>query len=232
MEKKKYIDTLERQAQKDGVSYDQALNNFLDYLLELYSIDKYSGTFEEWRKSFQASLLTKPDFGVLTIIWNEDVAQAMEKGEWLDVFGQLYEEMYLSRGKASKTGQFFTPKSVSDFMSAIIQPDKNQATTAKIKGNRVNDCAAGSGRLLLAHYIDVSKVDHHEGRKYYYVAQDSDPVACKMCALNMMIHGMNGEVICGDTLSQDTPSFVYHINEIRYPFPTPYYSVNKLIPKK
>lgn len=231
MEKRKYIYTLERQAQKDNIAYDQALNNFLDYLIQLYSIEKYSGDFKEWETLFQADLLAKPDFGVLTIIWNEDVAQAMEKGEWLDVFGQLYEEMYLSRGKASKTGQFFTPKSVSDLMATIIDPDKNQAHTANVSGNRVNDCAAGSGRLLLAHYIDVSKLDHSQGRRFYYIAQDVDPVACKMCALNMMIHGMQGEVICQDTLSQDSPSLIYHINEIRYPFPTPYYSIRKVSPK-
>ena len=95
----------------------------------------------------------------------------------------------------------------------------------KVEGRRVNDCAAGSGRLLLAHYMEVSKLDHSAGRPFVYIAHDSDPLVCKMCALNMMVHGMNGTVICQDTLTQSTPSAVYRINEIRYPFNTPYYSV-------
>lgn len=232
MDKKKLIEILERQAQKDGVPYEMTLNNYLDYLLQLYDLESFDGDFEAWIKTFKDRLISKLDFGHLTLLWNIEVKKAMENGEWLDLFGEIYEEMYLSRGKASKTGQFFTPGSVSNLMSAIIQPDKNQAPGAKENGNKVNDCAAGSGRLLLAHYIDVSKVDHWRGRRYYYVAQDSDPMACKMCALNMMIHGMQGEVICADTLANDTPSVVYHINEVRYPIPSPYYSIRKASPKK
>lgn len=66
------------------------------------------------------------------------------------MFGLIYEEMYLSRGKASKTGQFFTPRSVSDLMAQI-------STLGSQDHGKVNDCAAGSGRLLLAHYVEKSE---------------------------------------------------------------------------
>ena len=146
----------------------------------------------------------------------------MEHGQWLDVFGSLYEEMYLSRGKASKTGQFFTPQSVSDLMARV------SGLGAGDHG-KVNDCAAGSGRLLLAHYMDKSKMDHSAGRRFEYVAQDCDPIACKMCALNFMVHGMYGRVECRDTLRMNEPTVVYVINEVKYPFNTPYYSVRKIL---
>lgn len=94
---------------------------------------------------------------------------------------------------------------------------------------KVNDCAAGSGRLLLAHYIEKSKLDHSAGRRFEYVAQDSDPIACKMCALNLMAHGMYGRVECRDTLRMNEPTVVYVINEVKYPFNTPYYSVRKIL---
>ena len=146
----------------------------------------------------------------------------MERGEWLDVFGILYEEMYLSRGKASKTGQFFTPQSVSDLVAQIgTQKAEDHGT--------VNDCAAGSGRLLLAHYMEKSKLDHKAGRRFEYVAQDNDPIACKMCALNLMVHGMYGRVECRDTLRITEPTVVYVINEVKYPISTPYYSVRKIL---
>lgn len=223
--KKFYIDYLSQQTKEDGRPYETALSDFCDYLLDLFSVKAFDGTLDGFKNWQQQRLQAKPKFGVLAMAWLNDVSQAMDRGQWLDVFGMLYEDMYLTAGKASKTGQFFTPQSVSDLMSSIIGSGKNEATSAKIEGTRVNDCAAGSGRLLLAHFIEASKLNHSAGRTFQYVAQDSDPLVCKMCALNMMVHGMNGRVICQDTLAMSTPSVEYFINEVRYPFSTPYYSV-------
>lgn len=223
--KKMYVDILSQQAKEDGRPYEMALSDFCDYLLDLFSVEAFEGDQDGFLAWQQQRLQAKPNFAILAMAWLNDVSQAMDRGQWLDVFGMLYEDMYLTAGKASKTGQFFTPQSVSDLMSTIIAPGKNQASSAKVEGRRVNDCAAGSGRLLLAHYMEVSKLDHSAGRPFVYIAHDSDPLVCKMCALNMMIHGMNGTVICQDTLTQSTPSAVYCVNEIRYPFNTPYYSV-------
>lgn len=223
--KKMYVDILSQQAKEDGRPYEMALNDFCDFLLDLFSVEAFEGDSKGFPAWQQERLQAKPNFAILAMAWLNDVSQAMDRGQWLDVFGMLYEDMYLTAGKASKTGQFFTPQSVSDLMSTIIAPGKNQASSARVEGRRVNDCAAGSGRLLLAHYMEVSKLDHSAGRPFVYIAHDSDPLVCKMCALNMMIHGMNGTVICQDTLAQSTPSAVYCINEIRYPFSTPYYSV-------
>lgn len=220
-----YVDILSQQAKEDGRPYEMALSDFCDYLLDLFSVEAFEGGQDGFLAWQQQRLQVKPNFAILAMAWLNDVSQAMERGQWLDMFGMLYEDMYLTAGKASKTGQFFTPQSVSDLMSTIIAPGKNQASSAKVEGRRVNDCAAGSGRQLLAHYMEVSKLDHSAGRPFVYIAHDSDPLVCKMCALNMMIHGMNGTVICQDTLAQSTPSAVYCINEIRYPFNTPYYSV-------
>lgn len=223
--KKMYVDILSQQAKEDGRPYEMALSDFCDFLLDLFSVEAFEGDSKGFLAWQQQRLQAKPNFAILAMAWLNDVSQEMERGQWLDVFGMLYEDMYLTAGKASKTGQFFTPQSVSDLMSTIIAPGKNQASGAKVEGRRVNDCAAGSGRLLLAHYMEVSKLDHSAGRSFVYIAHDSDPLVCKMCVLNMMIHGMNGTVICQDTLAQSTPSAVYCINEIRYPFNTPYYSV-------
>lgn len=222
---KMYVDILSQQAKEDGRPYEMALNDFCDYLLDLFSVEAFMGDSGSYLKWQQQRLQAKPKLATLAMVWLNDVSQAMDQGKWLDVFGMLYEDMYLTAGKASKTGQFFTPQSVSELMSAIIAPGKIEAPSAKIEGSRVNDCAAGSGRLLLAHYMEVSKLNPSAGRRYQYVAQDSDPLVCKMCALNMMVHGMNGKVICQDTLALSTPLAIYCVNEIRYPFISPYYSV-------
>lgn len=218
MDKKIYIDVLTDQANKHGRPQELALSDFLDYLLEFFSVVGFQGGTAEYKQYITDCTAKNPDFARLALQWLDDVSRAMERGEWLDVFGLIYENMYLSRGKASKTGQFFTPQSVSDLIAQI-------STLGSSDRGRVNDCAAGSGRLLLAHYIEKSKLDHSAGRRFEYVAQDSDPIACKMCALNFMAHGMFGRVELRDTLSMDAPSVVYIINEVRYPFITPYYSV-------
>lgn len=225
MNAKLYIDILSDQAKEDGRPYEMALSDFCDYLLDLFSVDAFLGDTEGYQKWLKQRLQAKPKLGTLAVMWLNDVSHAVYQGKWLDVFGTLYEDMYLTSGKASKTGQFFTPASLSDLMRAIIAPDKIEASSAKIDGSIVNDCAAGSGRLLLSHYMEVSKQNPLAGRRYQYIAQDSDPLVCKMCTLNMMAHGMNGKVICQDTLALSTPSAVYCINEVRYPFISPYYSV-------
>lgn len=222
---KLYVDVLTKQVKEDGRPYEMALNDFCDYLLDLFSVEAFKNDFKGVLKWQHERLQAKPHFGFLALAWMDDVTKAMERGKWLDVFGMLYEEMYLTAGKAARTGQFFTPPAVSDLMSELVGTKKKEASSVKKDGLKVNDCAAGSGRLLLSHFIEVSKQNHSAGRPYSYIVQDSDPLACKMCALNIMIHGMNGRVIWQDTLTLSTPTVEYIVNEVRYPFITPYYSV-------
>lgn len=222
MDKKKYIDVLTEQANKHHRPQEMALSDFCDYLIEFFSIDAFKAGTAEYSQHILNCTVQNSEFAVLALQWLKDVTEAMERGEWLDMFGILYEEMYLSRGKASKTGQFFTPQSISDLMARI-------STLGAEDHGKVNDCAAGSGRLLLAHYMEKSKLDHAAGRRFEYVAQDSDPIACKMGALNLMVHGMYGRVECRDTLRMSEPTVVYYINEVKYPFNTPYYSVRTVL---
>ncbi len=225
MDTKKYIDVLMQHADTHKRPYEMALNDFLDYILSFFSVDAFKGDDQNYQHHIIQHVQNDSDFAGLTLVWLFDVAQEMERGKWLDTFGEIYEEIYLSRGKASTKGQFFTPRSVSDLCSQIFNDGGKDSGT-------VNDCAAGSGRLLLSHFIDATKNDHSAARRFRYLAQDSDPIVCKMCALNMMAHGMNAKVICQDTLAMSTPTAVYYINEVRFPFSTPNYSVRMELPKE
>lgn len=96
------------------------------------------------------------------------------------------------------------------------KPEKNSRT---IFGNRVTigDCACGSGRLLLA---AASKLERMGAEKPYLIGEDIDAMCCKQTAINMMIHGCYGEVICHDTLCEPGEArFGYIVNEGLYPFP-------------
>ena len=115
---------------------------------------------------------------------------------WFDALGTIYEYL-ASQSKRSWMGQFFTPPDLCDLMTQItIQVDG--------KGFRVNDPAAGSGRMLLSVHT------RHPGN--YMYGEDLDPICAKMCALNLAMHGAQGQVNCLDSLRLDGWRFGYELN--------------------
>lgn len=138
----------------------------------------------------------------------------MEKGSWLDFFGGIYEEMYQSKGKASTLGQFYTPPDLCDMLAHCTAPNEG----------RVSDCACGSGRTLLA-----AGCANGFSRSNFYVGEDIDLTSVKMCALNLMIHGCRGRVVQHDTLKNPILyNYGFRINDIRFPIPSPFYSLTKV----
>lgn len=107
--------------------------------------------------------------------------------QWYDGLGEFY-ELLTSRYKSQRLGQFFTPQSVCDIMAQL-----NGDALANESEQTVNDPACGSGRFFLAMNA-ISKSPH------LYIAQDIDFMCVKMTALNMMIHGLRGQVMHMDTI--------------------------------
>lgn len=107
---------------------------------------------------------------------------------WFDAFGTYFEE-YSSKWSRQKKGQFFTPEPICNFMASFYINDKSERET-------VLDPACGSGRFLLA--------SHAANPKNYHFGQDIDKICCLMSAVNMMIHGIQGEVVHCDALNPDS----------------------------
>lgn len=203
---RKIIQEIEESVRKNGNDRQQGLAIWLDYLIDLFDV-KYimDGTFEKHlvEKSEKDENLYNA-----TVMWLEIVAKKIDEGGWIDVFGEIYEEMYQSKGKSSMLGQFFTPKGLCDLMANMNEPTNG----------KIGDPACGSGRTLLAAYV--------KNKKAYYIGEDIDGISCKMSALNLMIHGARGRVVCHDTLANPVYfNWGYEINEVRYPFPAPFYSL-------
>lgn len=210
---KAVVKLIEEHCRKHNVDAIRGLDVTTDYLIDCFDISHFykRGGWEEHiaRKKEESEEL----FQVL-IVWLEKVTEAIEKGGWLDFFGSVYEEMYQSKSKASAMGQFFTPPAVSDLLARCVDGSNDDL---------VNDCACGSGRLLLAQW---AKSDN---KKAYYQGEDLDFQSVKMCALNLMVHGCRGRVIRHDTLMNPVLfDYGFELNEIRYPIPTPYYSLRKI----
>lgn len=210
---KQIIKLIEQHCNKTQTDRHNGLEALLDYMIEFFDImpfveDRYEEHVIEMKNKSEEL------FEIVLIFMNK-VADAMEKGKWLDFFGELYETMYQSKGKASSLGQFFTPPSLCDLMSNIVGEEEKPV---------VSDCACGSGRTLLA-YMAKNNFSRHA----YYVGEDLDTTSVKMCALNLMIHGAQGKVVRHDTLRNPTTyDYGFEINEIRYPSPTIHYSLRKI----
>ncbi len=99
-----------------------------------------------------------------------------------DPFGDFYME-HLSK---SRSGQFFTPETICDFMDQIQLGEEvpDNAT--------VTDPCCGSGRLLLS----AAKIN----RKVTFYAADIDLTCAKMTLLNFLLNSMCGEVAWMDSL--------------------------------
>ena len=224
---KDFVKRLNEVSDNHGIKQEERLDAFCDFIISLFSTDSYK------QEGFNPSVATPEnnDYITLVSIWCWMVAKEMEKGNAFDLFGQLYEQMFLLKSKASANGQFFTPDSLCRLMADITDSDVEEK-----EGNgglvRVNDPACGSARTLLAHFMAKTSKDYAIAGHYYYEAADIDLPTCKMAACNMMIHGMQGRVVCQDQLLLPTPTAIFYINEVRYPLPSGMYSIRVVYPKK
>ena len=139
--------------------------------------------------------------------WIKIVSDELEKGDkyYYDYPGVFYEDVIQSKYKAGTNGQFFTPHDVSKLMSQITAIDES------IDKPVINDCACGSGRLLLdAHSFNQNAV---------LIGQDLDPVACKMAVLNFYISGVTGSILHQNTLTGEfygawrVNNYIHHMNK-------------------
>ena len=97
-----------------------------------------------------------------------------------DCLGDFFME-HLSFGR---NGQFFTPQNICDMMAII--------TGTSGEGQRVADCACGSGRTLMA----AAKIS----RMNSFYGADIDRTCCLMAVINLCLNGMVGEVAWMDSL--------------------------------
>jgi len=133
--------------------------------------------------------------------WIQIVSDELEKGDkyYYDYLGVFYEDVIQSKYKAGTNGQFFTPPCVSKLMAKTLMQNT---------GGVINDCACGSGRLLL----DASS----DNPTAILIGQDLDPVACKMAVLNFYVSGVRGSIIHQNTLSMEcfeawrVNNYLYH----------------------
>lgn len=202
-------------AGKNGKDSQFVFDEFLDYIIDCFSIDRLVCDGGNYQSIFEK-------IGREGSVYYHVFAELVMKSYKLisdykvyDFFGNIYELMFQSGGKATNLGQFFTPQSVSDICSHILYKDVCGRCI-------VNEPSCGSGRNLLSVFAE------NKYKSQYYIAEDIDSISVKMCSINMMLNGMTGCCICHNTLLPSEFIFGYEVNEVRYPFPCECYSIRSI----
>ena len=209
-------------AYRTGKTNAEAIASLLDFIISYFDVDVYIGSKQRPQDKELANLM-----GEYFLCQQ----RMMRHNEWFDVWGVLFEKLVTNGAK----GQFFTPPHLCD-LTAKMQISKDSPKmhpTPFGKRVTINDCACGSGRMLLSAHAELmpQEVNSQSWKPYLY-ADDVDAMCCKMCAVNFMVHGCFGEVRLHNTLSEpNTYQISYVINEAMYTFPLPTPSIRICLPK-
>lgn len=138
---------------------------------------------------------------LVTSIDELDWYSAKEEG-----LGDLYEGLLQKNAEEKKSGagQYFTPRALIDCMVALMQPQP---------GELIQDPAAGTGGFLIAADRTIKqRTDGHftlsESEQTFQIRQafygmELVPDAHRLLLMNLLLHGIEGEVTLGDTLSPE-----------------------------
>lgn len=132
--------------------------------------------------------------------WIGIMDKQIRRHGYYDAFGELFMVLTAKRSQQD-TGQFFTPKPLSDLCQKIVMG-------AEDKVHSIYDPAVGSGSMLVA-----TKLEHPRS---YLVGWDIDYTCCLMCVCNFLMNSCVGEVVCIDTLRMNNFRGAWIVNEAYY----------------
>ena len=126
-----------------------------------------------------------------------DTIEAFEKEPGQDFLGDLY--MNLGLGQ-NQRGQFFTPWTISLFMAKMLCGNLSNEIERQGFFN-VSDPTCGAGCLLIA-YAYTARFDQKVNYQQHglFVGIDIDPLAAKMCYIQLSLLGCPGYVFVGNSL--------------------------------
>lgn len=111
-------------------------------------------------------------------------------------FGDIYESILKEMQSAGSSGEFYTPRALTDFMAYIIQPQI---------GEKMADFACGTGGFITSWLKELDKrvitADDREELNTSIYGIEKKQFPYMLCVTNMLLHGIN------------TPS-IYHSNSL------------------
>ena len=137
------------------------------------------------------------------------VVESIDALDWYSAkhegLGDLYEGLLEKNAEETKSGagQYFTPRPLIESMVELIKPQP---------GERVQDPAVGTGGFLINadRYVKAQTDDHHDlpaAKQKFQIREafygvELVPDVQRLALMNAMLHGIEGDIILGDTLGE------------------------------
>lgn len=132
-----------------------------------------------------------------------DFLNAFDKDVTYDWFHDYFQDEHADRRNQK---QDFTPQSVSSLLSQMVGSE----------GKTYYEPAAGTGGILIERW-NYDRMQHspfdYEPRDYYYTAEELSDRAIPFLLFNMLIRGMNGNVVQCDVLTREATGVFFIQND-------------------
>ena len=138
----------------------------------------------------------------------EKIIRSIDALDWYSAkeegLGDLYEGLLEKNASETKSGagQYFTPRVLIDVIVELVDPQP---------GERCNDPAAGTFGFMIAadrhvrakttDYFELGREEAEFQRKEAFTGVELVRDTHRLALMNAMLHGIQGEIILGDTLS-------------------------------
>ena len=148
-------------------------------------------TFEDANNYMKDGVYLRQVIDVIDEIEFDDVKES-------HAFGFVYEEILKDLQAAGSSGEFYTPRAVTDFMALMIQPKL---------GERMADFACGTGGFITSWLGQLSKqVTDTDAQKQFndsIYGIEKKPFPYLLCVTNMLLHDI------------EVPN-IYHMNSLKH----------------
>ena len=181
--------------------FEQFCAQYFPYRLK----DRYQ---EEGYFDFRASSFIGMDNGGKDGILLRQVINAIDEIDFEEyedrhAFGEIYETILRSLQSAGNSGEFYTPRAVTDFMVQMIKPKL---------GESIADFACGTGGFLTsALKVLDAQVQTVEDRTVYsnsIYGIEKKALPFLLCATNMLLHDIdNPRIIHGNSLEKNVREY-------------------------
>lgn len=118
--------------------------------------------------------------------------------QYTDYLGQIFHRLQANN---KRTGQFFTPASISELTANIADEIEHIEKVIAEKGYiKVAEPACGSGSMLLGYVAKIAKLGYNPQQVLLIDAWDIDRKCVNMCYFQLNLYGLRAAVTHGDTL--------------------------------
>jgi type I restriction enzyme M protein len=107
-----------------------------------------------------------------------------------DILGRTYEYFisHFASTEGNRGGEFFTPSSIVRLLVEMLEPTEG----------KVFDAACGSGGM----FIQSARVTYN-ARNLSFYGQERVETTLRLCRMNLMLHGLDGNIKLGNSLLND-----------------------------